>query len=369
MGVHPGLAEFDIELGASGFLAGNLRGQSRQAFGEIASLRHLRDSQVERVVAGLGKGLRIGCRHLAAILVGIELVPLGDLRQGIRGRAALDQMIGHHGMDHVLRAAARHVAAHAIRRCGVVGGGDGSVTLRADAVVVQGGLLAARHVVRIVAGGAGEFAGAAQEALRLAQAVSRVGDFKILLIFAAGRVIEEEHEIAQRLAWIVGERAAAVTLDGMRQGEAGGLQVALQADLHLTIAAQPRGIDDGGAHLVGGRSGGMRSAHMVAARTVAALAIDAFGESAGIERLTARFVVAGGNPRVGVVAEHALVSDGSRRQGIVAIAPGAHRPGAAVFRIPGEGKLDQGAAIGAVQVAADVVAGAHDVIDARFLRV
>ena len=74
---------------------------------------------------------------------------------------------------------------------------------------------------------------------------------------------------------------------------------------------------------------------VVAAGSVAALAIDAFGQARRIERLAARLVVAGGNLRVGVVAEHALVGDGARRQDVIAVVSGAHGPGAAVFGIPG----------------------------------
>src|SRR6266567_3021545 len=100
------------------------------------------------------------------------------------------------------------------------------MALAAHPVVVQYGLLTAWNVMRIVACGAREFAGTLQETLRFAQPVSRVRDFKIILVFAAGGVIEEDHEIAQRLARPIGKWLSAVPLDGMRQVQAGGFKVA-----------------------------------------------------------------------------------------------------------------------------------------------
>ncbi len=90
--------------------------------------------------------------------------------------------------------------------------------------------------MRIVACGAGEFAGALQETLRFAQPISRVRDFEIILVLAAWSVIEEDHEIAQRLAGAIGKWLTAVPLDGMRQVQAGGFKVALHAHFHLTLA-------------------------------------------------------------------------------------------------------------------------------------
>ena len=91
------------------------------------------------------------------------------------------------------------------------------MALAADAVVAQRSLFTAWNVMRIVACGASEFAGASQETLRFTQPVSRVRDFKIILVFAAWSVIEEDHEIAQRLTGPIGKWLSSVPLDGMRQ--------------------------------------------------------------------------------------------------------------------------------------------------------
>ncbi len=74
--------------------------------------------------------------------------------------------------------------------------------------------------------------------------------------------------------------------------------------------------------------GRLRGGDVIGAGAVAALAIDAFGERAGVEGLGAGLVVAGGDLRVGVVAEHALVGDCAVGENVVAIVAGAqaHSP-------------------------------------------
>src|SRR5260370_23399629 len=54
---------------------------------------------------------------------------------------------------------------------------------------------------------------------------------------------------------------------------------------------------------------------------------------------------------------------------MVAMVPGVHGPVAASFRIPGERRLDQCAAAGAMQIRADVVARPHHVVDLKILYV
>lgn len=101
----------------------------------------------------------------------------------------MNEMVRHHGMHHVLRPPFGHVTTHAIRRGRMFDQRRRGMALAADAVVVQRGLLGAGNVMRIVACGASKFAGASQKALRFAQSISRVRDFKIILVFAAGGVI------------------------------------------------------------------------------------------------------------------------------------------------------------------------------------
>ena len=131
----------------------------------------------------------------------------------------------------------------------------------------------------------------------MAQAVGRMGNFEIVLIPAAGRVVEEDFEIRQRLAGPIGERsrdrtsrwhaaAAGWWSPGGIAGTlpSGGRRLS-RAGLTMALRTLPRPAPC------------LRGAHVIAAGTVAALAIDAFRQRAGVERLRARLVVAGGNPR------------------------------------------------------------------------
>src|ERR1022692_4960911 len=72
---------------------------------------------------------------------------------------------------------------------------------------------------------------------------------------------------------------------------------------------------------------------VAAARPMATLAIDAFRQPARIQGLAAGFVMPAGNLRVGVVAEHAFVGDGSDRQRKVPVMPRAHAPHATGLRV------------------------------------
>ena len=121
--------------------------------------------------------------------------------------------------------------------------------------------------------------------------------------------------------------------------EAGGFEVALHADFELPRGGEPRGIDDGGSDFFTVGLGVWAARDVIGAGAVAALAIDALGERAGVEGLGAGIVVAGGNLRVGVVAEHALVGDRAVGENVVAIVAGAHGPVAAVLGIPAERRV------------------------------
>ena len=72
----------------------------------------------------------------------------------------------------------------------------------------------------------------------------------------------------------------------MRQRLAGGLEVALHAHLHLARRAQARRIYDRRANRCRARARRLRRANVIAARSVAALAIDSLRQRAGIERLS-----------------------------------------------------------------------------------
>src|SRR5215831_5261152 len=142
-----------------------------------------------------------------------------------------------------------------------------------------------------MARGAGQLAGALEEASRLTQPVGRAHDFEIVLVPAARRAIEIDLKAAERLAGPIGERSSTIALDRMRQLLAGGLEVALHAHLQLAFGAQPRRIDDRSAYGSDRRARCPRRANVVAPRPVAPLAIDPFGQGALIHGLTARLVV------------------------------------------------------------------------------
>jgi hypothetical protein len=121
------------------------------------------------------------------------------------------------------------------------------MTLAANGVVMPGGFLAARNPMRIVTRQASQSAFTLQKALRLAQAHHRTYNLKLRLASGHGRysdggAIEKQQEVAQRLAGIIGEWSTVKSPDGSRKAQAGGLQVALHADLQLPVSAQPRGI-------------------------------------------------------------------------------------------------------------------------------
>src|ERR1051325_12146363 len=107
-------------------------------------------------------------------------------------------------------------------------------------------------------------------------------------------MIEVQDVIDQRLSRTVGEKAASVTANGIRQAAAGRLKMALHADFELPLAAQPCGIYDRAARGTFG---------VCAAGTVAALAIDGWRDRAGQAQFPLRSVRHVG---IRVVAEEAF---------------------------------------------------------------
>ena len=154
-------------------MRGDFGGQSWQSLCEIALLRHLRHGGVKSVFTGSRLESRIIRDHFAAICVAIDILVFRDGSQPVAGRrSALDQVIGHHRVNDVVRPSLGHVATDAIGGRRVPGRRYGlpqrcGVALAADAVVVLGRLRAVRNIVWIVTRSAGERALALQEALRL----------------------------------------------------------------------------------------------------------------------------------------------------------------------------------------------------------
>src|SRR5690242_1821404 len=140
-------------------------------------------------------------------------MPFGAFGQQIaRGLAALYEMVGRYGMHHVFSAPLRHMAIGATARARMIPGGHCPIENRrmassARRIVIPRRLRAARHVVRIVTGGAVERTLTRNEAFRAAQPVDGVHKFEFVIARRAWGVVEEEPVSTQRLAGPVGERA------------------------------------------------------------------------------------------------------------------------------------------------------------------
>src|SRR5207253_5110632 len=109
---------------------------------------------------------------------------------------------------------------------------------------------------------------------------------------------------------------------------------------------------------------------MTLSRSMAPLAIDAFWYRLQILRLRACFLVAVRNPRIRIVAEHALVVDDARGALVVRpVVARIHRPIAAFFRIPTKRQLLQRIAARQVKVSPGVVPRTHYEIDLLLLHI
>src|SRR5262252_9391319 len=100
---------------------------------------------------------------------------------------------------------------------------------------------------------------------------------------------------------------------------------------------------------------------MASRRTVAPLAVDSFGQRTGESWLRLQLLMTGGNLRVRVVAEHALVIDLAAGIGLIGrVVPWVHAPVAALLGVPAERKLLQSAGSSLMEESSGVAAGSHD---------
>ncbi len=232
----------------------------------------------------------------------------------------------------------------------------------ADGVIAARRGLTPGNVVRVVARRAAQLARALQKALRSPQAIRRVRHFKILV--RARRTVKVQPEISQRLPRHIIERSASQPRNCMGQRTAGRFQMALQAHFHLPVGTKSSRIDDGGANLVARGAGSTSQCHVACSGPMTPLAIDAFRKRSTISRLRPALALRCRNARVGVVAEHALVVDRTRRALVIQpVIAWVHRPVTAVFRVPSERQLLERIARRQVQKGARVVARAEDIID------
>jgi hypothetical protein len=86
-----------------------------------------------------------------------------------------------------------------------------------------------------------------------------------------------------------------------------------------------------------------RETDVLRAGAVTASAIDSFRQLAGIDGFGEGLLVGGGDARVSIVAEHAVIGDGAAKAFVVhAVVAGVQRQSSAVFGIDREGKFDEG---------------------------
>src|SRR6478672_3023898 len=141
-------------------------------------------------------------------------------------------------------------------------------------------------------------------------------------------MVERQDKVAHRLTGLIGEWAALVALKRVRQRKTGGLEMADHAHFHLALRAEARRVDDRVAYVFPCGAGGARELRMPAAGTMASLAVDTFGQrSTRVDRFRKRLIVSRGDLRVPIVAEHAIVTDGTTEAVMVGpVVARVHRP-------------------------------------------
>jgi len=129
-------------------------------------------------------------------------------------------MISERDVDRILRAPFRHVAADAVFAFAVRG-------MAAETGLARDGL----RRVRIVAGGAQQFAAAFSETGGLEKPVSGAVYFETIVLLA----IELQNVGIQRFAGPIGKRVSAEPPQGVEKLGARSLQMALETDVHLQL--------------------------------------------------------------------------------------------------------------------------------------
>ena len=214
VGPGVGAGEFDIEFGASGAVGLDGVAQTRNAGGEIGIVDDLGGGDVQLAFAAGRKMPRVERHDFAAIRGPVAIVRFRQRRQQIAiGPAALDVVVGHDDMHGVIGAALGHVTGQAILRR-LVGGG---VATLANFDVPPGGRFARVLDVGIVASGAGQRLIALPETGGFHEPVGGSGDFELVILAGARRVVEVQNIVLEGLAWAVGKHGAAVAAQRIRK--------------------------------------------------------------------------------------------------------------------------------------------------------
>src|SRR5262249_20743095 len=163
-------------------------------------------------------------------------------------------------------------------------------------------LLAARNVVRVVAGHTRHLT--LSKTCRLPQSVRAAGYLELVAVLAIARrrlgMIEVDERIAKRPPRKIRKWRMLVPANLKRERAAGRLEVALHADFQLPLAIQRRRVDDCVSTCVD--IPGAHRSDMPLSGAVTALAIDPFGQVTS--ELGSGPVVLQLTARVGVVARH-----------------------------------------------------------------
>src|SRR5262249_29799018 len=145
---------------------------------------------------------------------------------------------------------------------------------------------------------------------------------EFVVMSSPGRVVEGEHEGIERLTRDERKGSPIESHEGRGNPSAGRFQMALHADFHASCGTQAGGIDDACTNIFGGVAASLDDANVLAAGTVASLAIDTFGEVAGEDGIAAGGVVVRWNLRNPVMAKHAFVRDEAAGSGMIGIGAG-----------------------------------------------
>ena len=152
---------------------------------------------------------------------------------------ALDKVVCDDRMDHILRSPLGHVAGKAIGVIRMLARGDqraecGLMAAQALGGEVRGARFPGRQaLVRVVASQAGQRAFALHKAAGLPQAIGGAGNFKLVIVTLARRIVKVEDKVLQRLTRNIRLGRPVESPNQGRDAATGWLQMALHAGLHL----------------------------------------------------------------------------------------------------------------------------------------
>ena len=166
-----------------------------------------------------------------------------------------------------------------------------------------------------------------------------MSDLELVFVRASRRMVEVQDVIRQRLSGPVRENSAMGSLAGIRQSEAGRLQVTLVADFQSAIGGKPRRVHNALADFGIGCFPCERL-HVRLAGTVAALAVNSLGEFFVIDRIGVKSVSAGPDFEIAVVTEHAVKFHPAGESVMIrAVVAWIHGPESASIAVPGHWQL------------------------------